>query len=213
MNKFGLNNGSGGKGCYQGGDGVIRELLFRKNQVLSILTERRTLSPYGLKGNTYHSIWSDPIVLVPFSRLLVIAHVPFPVSRKNFWLWLFSFKLQHQVSASNLNNWFCSTYYSNYNLHLGFIGFIKYQNFIRTLFHQWLILLYAKAGLWIFTPKYPQPANSTLLALVTIEHKRVLDNSGGQWSLMSLKAFVCLSIIFRWWRWKERVEFIVDIRW
>ena len=88
-----------------------------------------------------------------------------------------------------------------------------YQNFIRTLFHQWLILLYAKAGLWIFTPKYPQPANSTLLALVTIEHKRVLDNSGGQWSLMSLKAFVCLSIIFRWWRWKERVEFIVDIRW
>eukprot|EP00111_Clytia_hemisphaerica_P019120 TCONS_00056456-protein len=50
VNKFGLNNGSGGNGCYQGGDGVIRELLFRKKQVLSILTERRTLSPYGLKG-------------------------------------------------------------------------------------------------------------------------------------------------------------------
>ena len=51
VKQFGINPGSGGEGCFKGGDGVIRELLFRKKQVLSILTERRTLKPYGLKGN------------------------------------------------------------------------------------------------------------------------------------------------------------------
>ena len=50
VKQFGINKGSGGDGCFKGGDGVIRELLFRKKQILSILTERRTLQPYGLKG-------------------------------------------------------------------------------------------------------------------------------------------------------------------
>ena len=50
VKQFGINKGSGGDGCFKGGDGVIRELMFRKKQVLSILTERRTLQPYGLKG-------------------------------------------------------------------------------------------------------------------------------------------------------------------
>lgn len=50
VNTFGINRGSGGDGRYKGGDGVVREMLFRKEQVLSILTERRVLQPYGLKG-------------------------------------------------------------------------------------------------------------------------------------------------------------------
>lgn len=50
LQKFGINSGSGGNGQRRGGDGVERELLFRKKQVLSILTERRVLHPYGLKG-------------------------------------------------------------------------------------------------------------------------------------------------------------------
>lgn len=50
LNKFAINHGSGGKGKYSGGDGVLREMLFRKDQVLSVLTERRVLQPYGLKG-------------------------------------------------------------------------------------------------------------------------------------------------------------------
>lgn len=52
LNQFAINKGSGGKGKFRGGDGVIRELLFRKEQILSVLTERRVLQPYGLKGNT-----------------------------------------------------------------------------------------------------------------------------------------------------------------
>ncbi|XP_048477183.1 5-oxoprolinase-like, partial [Rhincodon typus] len=48
LKRFELNRGSGGKGRHPGGDGVIRELLFRERVVLSVLTERRAFCPYGL---------------------------------------------------------------------------------------------------------------------------------------------------------------------
>lgn len=50
LNCFHLNPGTGGKGAFNGGDGIVRELLFRKSLQLSLLTERRVFSPYGLKG-------------------------------------------------------------------------------------------------------------------------------------------------------------------
>jgi 5-oxoprolinase (ATP-hydrolysing) len=50
VQRFTLNPGSGGRGKFNGGDGVIRELLFRKDLVLSVLTERRVFTPYGIKG-------------------------------------------------------------------------------------------------------------------------------------------------------------------
>lgn len=51
LRKFCLRDDeSGGKGEYNGGEGVQRELLFRKSVTLSVLTERRVLQPYGLAG-------------------------------------------------------------------------------------------------------------------------------------------------------------------
>lgn len=50
VRKFTLRPGSGGDGKWRGGDGVIRELLFRAPVTLSVLTERRVLQPYGLEG-------------------------------------------------------------------------------------------------------------------------------------------------------------------
>lgn len=51
LNRFCLRSDkSGGSGAYNGGEGVERELLFRKPVTLSVLTERRTLQPYGLAG-------------------------------------------------------------------------------------------------------------------------------------------------------------------
>ncbi|XP_067872121.1 5-oxoprolinase isoform X2 [Heterodontus francisci] len=50
LKRFELNCGSGGKGRHLGGDGVIRELLFRERVILSVLTERRSFRPYGLNG-------------------------------------------------------------------------------------------------------------------------------------------------------------------
>lgn len=53
VRKFMLRGGSGGSGKFRGGDGVIRELLFRTPVTLSVLTERRVLEPYGLEGNMF----------------------------------------------------------------------------------------------------------------------------------------------------------------
>lgn len=53
LNKFCLRtDGSGGQGLFIGGEGVERELLFRKPVTLSVLTERRVLQPYGMAGGT-----------------------------------------------------------------------------------------------------------------------------------------------------------------
>ena len=51
---FHLNPGTGGVGAFKGGDGVVREFLFRKPLTLSILTERRVFAPYGLQGTAQH---------------------------------------------------------------------------------------------------------------------------------------------------------------
>lgn len=52
LRRFHLNPGTGGNGFHRGGDGVVRELLFRRTQVLSVLGERRAFRPYGLKGTS-----------------------------------------------------------------------------------------------------------------------------------------------------------------
>ncbi|KAL4806607.1 Hydantoinase B/oxoprolinase-domain-containing protein [Aspergillus unguis] len=50
LRQFSIRQGSGGKGKYKGGDGVIRELEFRIPLSVSMLSERRVYRPYGLDG-------------------------------------------------------------------------------------------------------------------------------------------------------------------
>ena len=50
LKRFHLNPGTGGQGHHTGGDGVVREYLWRKSLMLSVLTERRVFTPYGLNG-------------------------------------------------------------------------------------------------------------------------------------------------------------------
>ena len=50
LRTFSLRRGSGGRGAFPGGDGVVRSVQFRKPSVLSILSERRSFSPYGMAG-------------------------------------------------------------------------------------------------------------------------------------------------------------------
>ena len=47
---FTLRQNSHGKGKYNGGDGIIRSFLFLSKLNVSLLTERRVFSPFGLKG-------------------------------------------------------------------------------------------------------------------------------------------------------------------
>lgn len=50
LHQFALRHGSGGRGMHSGGEGVIREIEPLRPLVMSILSERRALHPYGLEG-------------------------------------------------------------------------------------------------------------------------------------------------------------------
>jgi N-methylhydantoinase B len=48
--RYAVRPGSGGRGRHPGGDGVIRELEFLAPAQLTLLTERRTIPPFGAAG-------------------------------------------------------------------------------------------------------------------------------------------------------------------
>lgn len=48
--RFSIRENSGGSGFHRGGDGLVREIEFRRPIVVSILSERRVHAPRGLKG-------------------------------------------------------------------------------------------------------------------------------------------------------------------
>lgn len=53
LHKFQLRERSGGVGIHQGGDGLVREIEFRRPVVVSILSERRVHAPRGLNGGKH----------------------------------------------------------------------------------------------------------------------------------------------------------------
>lgn len=50
LHQFAIRRGSGGEGKWQGGDGVIREFEFLEPLTVSLLTQHRHQSPFGLHG-------------------------------------------------------------------------------------------------------------------------------------------------------------------
>ena len=52
LREFSISKGSGGKGKFRGGDGVIREIEFLDEVSLNLLTERRSIAPNGAFGGS-----------------------------------------------------------------------------------------------------------------------------------------------------------------
>jgi 5-oxoprolinase (ATP-hydrolysing) len=50
LRRFSIRRGSGGKGKWRGGDGIIREIEFLESVEISLLTQRRKRAPYGKAG-------------------------------------------------------------------------------------------------------------------------------------------------------------------
>lgn len=48
--QFGIRENSGGNGRFKGGNGVVREFQFKKDLLVSMLSERRVFSPEGICG-------------------------------------------------------------------------------------------------------------------------------------------------------------------
>lgn len=52
VKQFGLRQGSGGNGCWRGGEGVIREIEFLEPLTVSLLTQHRASGAYGMAGGS-----------------------------------------------------------------------------------------------------------------------------------------------------------------
>lgn len=50
VTKYAVRKDSGGKGQYSGGNGIVREIKLETEAVVTVLSERRSLAPYGLMG-------------------------------------------------------------------------------------------------------------------------------------------------------------------
>jgi 5-oxoprolinase (ATP-hydrolysing) len=50
VDSFSIRRGSGGGGCWRGGDGVVRKVRFLEPMTASILSNRRRVPPFGLDG-------------------------------------------------------------------------------------------------------------------------------------------------------------------
>ena len=52
LREFSIRTGSGGSGTHRGGDGMIREIEFTRPVTVSLLTNRRNCSPWGVGGGS-----------------------------------------------------------------------------------------------------------------------------------------------------------------
>src|SRR5207247_8652710 len=67
VRRYSLRRGSGGRGRYRGGDGIIREIEFLADVRGSILSDRRRVGPYGLAGGE-RGRPGDNILILPGRR-------------------------------------------------------------------------------------------------------------------------------------------------
>jgi len=50
VDSFSIRHGTGGKGKFKGGDGIVREVTFLESMKMTLLTSHRHTDPYGLEG-------------------------------------------------------------------------------------------------------------------------------------------------------------------
>jgi 5-oxoprolinase (ATP-hydrolysing) len=62
VERFAIRRGSGGEGRFRGGDGLVRDLRFLEPVTLSILSQHRTVAPYGLHGGNAGSPGHQQVV-------------------------------------------------------------------------------------------------------------------------------------------------------
>ena len=86
LRRFHLRADSGGAGRFRGGDGVVREMLFRRPLTLSILTERRVFAPYGLEGGGVGARGRNSVVFADGRRVALSAKTSIDVGAGDVFL-------------------------------------------------------------------------------------------------------------------------------
>ncbi len=62
VRRYSLRPNSGGAGKYRGGDGIVREIEVLTDCEVTLLSERRTLAPWGLKGGSNGSSGKTTVI-------------------------------------------------------------------------------------------------------------------------------------------------------
>jgi 5-oxoprolinase (ATP-hydrolysing) len=62
VEKFAIRRGSGGIGLHRGGDGVVRRIRFLEPMTASILSNRRRVAPFGLRGGGNAAVGRNYVV-------------------------------------------------------------------------------------------------------------------------------------------------------
>jgi len=62
VTEYSLRRGSGGKGMFNGGDGLVREIELLADAEVTMLSERRKTAPYGLQGGEQGSQGENRII-------------------------------------------------------------------------------------------------------------------------------------------------------
>ncbi|HEX4996585.1 MAG TPA: hydantoinase B/oxoprolinase family protein [Terriglobia bacterium] len=61
VTRYGLRRGSGGAGRWRGGDGIVREIQFLTRAQVTVLSDRRRIPPYGLRGGSPGAVGRNTI--------------------------------------------------------------------------------------------------------------------------------------------------------
>jgi N-methylhydantoinase B/oxoprolinase/acetone carboxylase alpha subunit len=62
IRRYGLRPGSGGRGRFKGGEGIVREYEFLVESQLTIISERRKFPPYGLEGGRAGAVGRNTLI-------------------------------------------------------------------------------------------------------------------------------------------------------
>eukprot|EP00850_Spirogloea_muscicola_P012837 SM000084S23173 [mRNA] locus=s84:572357:584658:- [translate_table: standard] len=80
LRRFELRTGSGGAGAFRGGEGITREIQFRKPVTVSILSERRVHAPHGLAGGASGKCGVNMLIKADGRRLYLGGKSSFQVA-------------------------------------------------------------------------------------------------------------------------------------
>jgi N-methylhydantoinase B len=64
VQRYSLRPGSGGRGKWRGGDGIVRRVQFLTKAKITVLSDRRRFSPYGLQGGEPAAPGSNTLIRV-----------------------------------------------------------------------------------------------------------------------------------------------------
>ena len=64
VEQFSIRKNSGGRGKWNGGDGIIREIKFLENLNLTLISQHRNVAPYGMRGGEAGQIGKQTLIRV-----------------------------------------------------------------------------------------------------------------------------------------------------